>query len=898
MSLRRALYSLLTIVVIAGAVPAAAADEAIRHQRQFGPPPRPLYLPGEVLVGFRAGVPASEMAAAHRRVPGDLVSQNRMLRLHRVRTPLPVEEAIRRYRENPAVAYAQPNYLAWPSLIPNDPFYDNFAGTPTDLQKWYLGPPGITAESGWDTTTGRSDVVIAIIDTGIDLNHPELASLIWINPGELPADGIDNDGNGFIDDINGWDFYTGPAYCCGNTRDNDPNPDLGDGADNDGDSNIDDAVFHGTFSAGTSCAGSNNSAEGAGAAWGCSLMALKVFTDDGGTPFSDVIDAITYAADNGAHVINMSLGTDAAESLFCPVSFPAVEAAITDAHNKGVVVVSAAGNDNNGGFVTPASCTHSMTIGASDSGSVLFGGSGDIDGRASFSNFGHSDVVAPGVDIVSPWVCSVHDVNVGFAGCLVAGGQPVGFLVGSSGTSFSTPLVAGQASLLISNALDNGVTAQPADVRACIESTALDLPDDTGDVPDAGSTWDGNGMAQVAASLADANQDGLADCLAVAGPGPNVRVDPSIVDPATGSQMTACTFVDMTPTTDLLGSYGIELSWDPAVLSYVGFTPGFGAPVVNIANTGAGLLSFAGADAAGAGGDVFVLCSEYSVVGPAGSSTSLSLGLTSLFAAVSFNDLLPNATIQNSTGIVLQSCTVGDVNGDTLINSGDALLILSDLVGIQVPATVQATLGARCGDADGQFGTDAADANVILSFEVGLPIDPLFPIGGPNATFDFCPSCGGGGVDPGSAESRVVAAPGNGIGMILALSTRHSLPGREFDLTVALDLSAIGRSLGSYHAELQWNTKLVEFVSVRGGGTKGFQSPVLNSTETANGRIRFATASPFGAPGTVELITVRLRAKRALPKPEQAFELQFGSIAAPGPHFESLLPLLERGSRE
>src|SRR5262249_20664542 len=153
-----------------------------------------------------------------------------------------VLETVRRLRERPDVEYAEPNYVVHLAMVPNDTFYSNYQGHARDLQRWTFGGiegnTGINAEAAWDTTTGRPDVTIAVIDSGVALSHEDLAANIWTNPGEIPGNNVDDDGNGFVDDVHGWDFYSG---------DNDPNPDLGDGINNDGAGIGDDNVFHGTF---------------------------------------------------------------------------------------------------------------------------------------------------------------------------------------------------------------------------------------------------------------------------------------------------------------------------------------------------------------------------------------------------------------------------------------------------------------------------------------------------------------------------------------------------------------------------------------------------------------------------------------------------------------------------
>ena len=223
------------------------------------------------------------------------------------------------------VDFAEPNILHYINDVPNDELYAAFDNQPTELQRWYFDGIGsdrnLNAEGAWTITKGSRDIVIAIIDTGVALQHPDLAANIWTNVGEISGNGIDDDGDGFVDDVHGWDFYN---------NDNDPNPDLGDGIS--GDHN----VFHGTFVAGCAAAVSDNGKGVAGASWYSQIMALKVFTNTGGAPSSAITDAIHYAIDHGANVINMSFGSSIPSKI--------VSSAIQEASAQDVILVAAAGN--------------------------------------------------------------------------------------------------------------------------------------------------------------------------------------------------------------------------------------------------------------------------------------------------------------------------------------------------------------------------------------------------------------------------------------------------------------------------------------------------------------------------------------------------------------------------
>ena len=213
------------------------------------------------------------------------------------------------------------------------------------------------------------------------------------------------------------------------------------------------------------------------------LQEKAVFADDGGASFFDIADAIVYGTNNGADILNMSLGGPFSSTIQNAVDF---------GHAGGVVQVASAGNGNSSSPQYPASLNHVISVGATDSGSDFGGGSGDIDGRASFTQYSGNavDVVAPGALLVG--------ASVG----TVAGGNPgADIWVFSSGTSFSGPLVAGLAALIESRARDLGVNLSNDDIEAIIQSNTVNLPDDPNDSPNAGSGWDGFGRVDFLAAV-------------------------------------------------------------------------------------------------------------------------------------------------------------------------------------------------------------------------------------------------------------------------------------------------------------------------------------------------------------------------------------------------------------
>jgi subtilisin family serine protease len=403
-----------------------------------------------------------------------------------------------------------------PTTKPCDPFVT--VCDPYDLvDQWGLFK--VEAEAGWLVQRGSSGVVIAILDSGIDLDHDDLRAKLWTNPGEIPNNGIDDDGNGIVDDVHGADFVgdnvgalsDDPASMDGNpdiptggTWVVDPtalpfgirwagDPAVGDAVDNDFDGLIDLGVTHGTLVAGIAAAATDNvnsetlQFEGmAGACWHCRLMAVRVINAEGWAFGSDAASAIYYATNMGAHVINISWGIDvrgASPSLL--ESIQIIVDAIDYATSRGVIVVAAAGNSGSPGLHFPAIMANTIAVGSSNW----------LDRRSEFSSHAVStevpangidddgngwvddvlDVVAPGELIWSTYVFSAYDsLLYSTLGVDVAPGTDT---YGSAdGTSFATPLVAGYVGLILSQ--NPGATLQQ--VRQAIRSNARDILDPNG----------------------------------------------------------------------------------------------------------------------------------------------------------------------------------------------------------------------------------------------------------------------------------------------------------------------------------------------------------------------------------------------------------------------------------
>ncbi|HEY65348.1 MAG TPA: S8 family serine peptidase [Caldilineae bacterium] len=362
------------------------------------------HAPGEMLVGLKdlpARAPLDRRVAALAADWGaEVIERVDALGIARLRVPeYRLASMLAQMRSDPRVAWAEPNYLIHLDLTPDDPLYATH-------QVAYLGR--LQVEQAWDVTTGRPEVVIAVLDTGVDMSHPDLAPGIWTNPGEVPDNGLDDDGNGFVDDVHGWDFAG---------EDADPSDDHG----------------HGTHVAGIAAARINNALGIAGMAGSVTIMPVDVFNGGIGT-YADLIQAIVYAADNGADVINMSLGA---------LSYSrGEEAAVEYAWRRGVVLVAAAGNNGNEAWHYPAAHQHVIGVAATDG----------ADHRAGFSSFGpFVSVSAPGLSVFSTYPEAQYSYM--------------------HGTSMATPHVSGLAALLLSY----NPTLTNEQVRDLIESTADDL---------------------------------------------------------------------------------------------------------------------------------------------------------------------------------------------------------------------------------------------------------------------------------------------------------------------------------------------------------------------------------------------------------------------------------------
>ena len=306
------------------------------------------------------------------------------------------------YSTLPGVVAAEPDYVIQVQRTPNDTQYSSL-----------YGMAQIGAPTAWDTSVGSGNFVVAVIDSGVDYNHPDLAANMWHNPNETPGDGIDNDGNGIVDDYYGANFV--------GTNSGNPMDDNG----------------HGTHVAGTIGAIGNNGLGVVGVNWNVKIMALKFLSASGSGSTSDAVEALNYAVAHGVKVSNNSWGGGG----YSATLFNAIQAA----SNAGHIFVAAAGNSNVNIDTTP-----SYPASYNVANVVAVAATTNTDVRASYSNFGAStvDIAAPGSGIIST--------------------TPNNTYSNYSGTSMATPHVAGAIALY----WDSHSTDTAAQVIAKLTSSA------------------------------------------------------------------------------------------------------------------------------------------------------------------------------------------------------------------------------------------------------------------------------------------------------------------------------------------------------------------------------------------------------------------------------------------
>ncbi|TCP69398.1 S8 family serine peptidase [Baia soyae] len=356
-----------------------------------------------IIVKFKSNISTTKKTSLLKSNKANILSENKKLGFQVIKIQdQTVKEAVEQYSKMPEVEYAEPNQLAHAFWTPNDPKYSSDQ----------YGPQKMQAPQAWDVTKGSSSTVVAVVDTGVQGSHEDLA-------GKLVSGGHD-----FVDN----------------------------------DDNADDGQGHGTHVAGTIAATTNNGIGVAGVAPDVKILPVRVLDSNGSGTYEWVANGITYAADNGAKVINMSLGGSGGSQ--------ALEDAVNYAWGKGVVIMAAAGNTPSTAPNYPAYYANCIAVAATDSN----------DAKASFSTYGDwVDVAAPGVDIISTKM----------------GGGYVKY----SGTSMATPHAAGVAALVASQGKNH------TEVREILEATA-------DKIAGTGPNWKYGRLNAYRAVINDRNDDG------------------------------------------------------------------------------------------------------------------------------------------------------------------------------------------------------------------------------------------------------------------------------------------------------------------------------------------------------------------------------------------------------
>ncbi len=352
------------------------------------------FVPGELLVRWKPHARAAARLEALQPLGAKRLANYALTGIERLRVDgVGVEEAVARLALDSRVEYAEPNYLWSIDRAPDDPRYPELWGLHNAGQTGGIAGADIGAEFAWDRFTGDAELLIGNLDTGTQYDHPDLAANIWTNPGEIPGNGLDDEGNGYVDDIHGYDFLN---------HDGDPRDDNG----------------HGTHTAGTIAAVGNNGIGVTGVVWRARIVVLKFLGSSGSGPTSAAVEALEYATRLGVRLTNNSWSG----ALYSR----ALEDAVNAAGAAGQLFVAAAGNARSDTDVSPqypsalaADCI--VSVAATDHADQL----------APFSNYGATtvDLAAPGLDVLSTFTGASYRVL--------------------SGTSMATPHVTGAAAFLM-----------------------------------------------------------------------------------------------------------------------------------------------------------------------------------------------------------------------------------------------------------------------------------------------------------------------------------------------------------------------------------------------------------------------------------------------------------------
>lgn len=466
--MRSRVFFLLTVLSAA-----ALAQQVPQARPRLPRQNAPLSAPDRLLVQHRLGAGTREIQRAIAMQGARVDRYQDSLRLSVLHVDATRREQIQNELEQSGLFnFVEPDYYAEVLTVPNDPDYSS---------QWHL--PAIQAPSAWNLTVGSTSVTVAMIDSGVDSTHPDLAGKV------LP----------------GWNFVSG-------------------------NSNTSDTMGHGTTTAGVVGAMTDNNVGVAGIAWRNPIMPLVVVDSTGSASYSNIASAITYAANAGVRIVNISIGGTSASS--------ALQSAVNYAWSKGTVVFASAGNGGVNAPYYPAGCQYVVAVGATDSGNNL----------ASFSNYGaFLGVVAPGVNIVTT--------------------SEGGGYISASGTSYSSPIVAAVGALVLSYAPSLSASALVSD----IEHSAADLGTAGFD-----STF-GWGLvnAYAAVSSASANIDLTAPKVTISSPAAGSTVNGTVTVQGTATDNVAISniqfYVDGTLSGSALTS-PYAFSWNTAAASNASHT--------------------------------------------------------------------------------------------------------------------------------------------------------------------------------------------------------------------------------------------------------------------------------------------------------------------------------------
>jgi len=396
------------MATVAGTTSAEPSAALSQGGREAAVPPSPGFAAGQVVVRFREYTAGPGLTQQRGALRARSIKSIPQLGADVLRVPVGEERLwVEQLGRRPDVAYAELNYRVRALEVPDDERWP---------EQWAL--PVVQAPQAWDVTH-CAGTLVAVLDSGGYLTHPDLATVWWNNPGEEPGNGVDDDGNGKVDDVYGWHFF----HVC----------DDSDCAPSE-DALVEDDNGHGTHVAGIIAAETGNGIGVAGASWGARVMLVKVLDASGDGYYSDVAAGIRYAADNGARVINLSFGGDERSQL--------LQDAVDYAYQRGALLVGAAGNDGQE-VDYPGACQNVVAVAATDSS----------DSRLSLSSNGPEvDIAAPGESIVSTWL------------------RPAMYWY-RRGTSMAAPHVSAAAALLWS--WEPGLS--PVEVQQRLESGADDV---------------------------------------------------------------------------------------------------------------------------------------------------------------------------------------------------------------------------------------------------------------------------------------------------------------------------------------------------------------------------------------------------------------------------------------